>query len=134
MLTSIGNGNEEITAVVISPSDRITVVGSTEGTAGRVLVTARYFANGEPDDAFGEQGISLIAVGADASAEGILEREDGTLVLSGSFEEQKKSSAMLGGSVRMVRLIPVSVTRVSRFQPGTLKPAKDMAWPSTVMV
>ena len=97
VLTSIGNGNEEITAVVISPSNRITVVGSTEGTAGRVLVTARYFDNGEPDDAFGEQGISLIAVGADASAEGILEREDGTLVLSGSFEEQKKSSAILVG-------------------------------------
>ena len=97
VLTSIGNGNEEITAVVISPSDMITVVGSTEGTAGRVLVTARYFANGEPDDTFGEQGISLIAVGADASAEGILEREDGTLVLSGSFEEKKKSSAMLVG-------------------------------------
>ena len=38
VLTSIGNGNEEITAVTINPSDMITVVGSTEGTAGRVLV------------------------------------------------------------------------------------------------
>jgi uncharacterized delta-60 repeat protein len=97
VLTSIGNGNEEITALTINSSDRITVVGSTEGTAGRVLVVARYFSNGEPDITFGEQGISLIGVGEDSSAEGILERKDGTFVISGSYEEKKKSSMMLVG-------------------------------------
>ncbi len=97
VLTSIGNGNEEITALTISPSDRITVVGSTEGTAGRVLVTARYFSNGELDASYGEQGVSLIGIGKDASAEGIVEREDGTYVVSGSYEENEKSSAMLVG-------------------------------------
>jgi uncharacterized delta-60 repeat protein len=97
VLTSIGNGNEEITALTISPSDMITVVGSTEGTAGRVLVTARFFASGEPDTTYGEEGVSLIGVGKDASAEGIVERQDGTYVVSGSYEENKKSSAMLVG-------------------------------------
>ncbi|MCL2790589.1 MAG: delta-60 repeat domain-containing protein [Desulfobulbus sp.] len=97
VLTSIGNGNEEITAMTVSPSDMITVAGSTEGTGGRILVVARYTAHGEPDDGFGEQGVSLIAVGEDATAEGILERQDGTFVLSGSYAENKNSSAMLVG-------------------------------------
>lgn len=97
VLTSIGNGNEEITAMTVSPSDMITVAGSTEGTGGRILVVARYTAQGEPDDGFGEQGVSLIAVGEDASAEGILERRDGALVLSGSYTEKENSSAMLVG-------------------------------------
>jgi len=97
VLTSIGNANEEIVALTVSHADMITVVGSTEGTAGRILVAARYDANGEPDTGFGEQGISLIAVGEDASAEGIVEREDGTFVISGSYGEKKKSAAMLVG-------------------------------------
>jgi len=97
VLTSIGNGNEEITALAIGPSGMITVAGSTEGTAGRILVAARYTAGGEPDAHFGEQGISLIGVGGDASAEGILERRDGTFVLSGSYAEKNTYSAMLVG-------------------------------------
>lgn len=96
-LTAIGNGNEEIAALTIGPADKITVVGSTEGTVGRVVVLARFLANGEPDAAFGEQGVSLIGIGTDASAEGILERDDGTYVVSGSYEEKKKFSAMLLG-------------------------------------
>jgi len=97
VLTAIGNGNEEIAALTINASDMITVVGSTEGTVGRILVAARYYGNGEPDATFGEQGISLVGVGEDASAEGVFEREDGTLVISGSYEEKNKSSAMLVG-------------------------------------
>ena len=97
VLTSIGNGNEEIAALSVSAADMITVVGSTEGTVGRILVAARYDANGEPDPGFGEQGISLIGVGEDASAEGIVERDDGTYVISGSYLEKKKSSALLVG-------------------------------------
>ncbi|MCL1980995.1 MAG: delta-60 repeat domain-containing protein [Proteobacteria bacterium] len=97
VLTSIGNSNEEITAMTIGPSDMITVAGSTEGTAGRVLVVARFTPRGTPDEGFGEQGISLIAVGDDASVEGLLERPDGTLILSGSYTEKKNGSAMLVG-------------------------------------
>ncbi|WP_310600959.1 delta-60 repeat domain-containing protein [Desulfobulbus sp.] len=97
VLTSIGNGNEEITALAISPSDMITVAGSTEGTAGRILVVARFTPRGVPDDGFGEQGVSLVAVGEDASVEGILERPDGSFVLSGSYSEKKTDSAMLVG-------------------------------------
>lgn len=94
-LTAIGNGNEEITAVTIGESNAITVVGSTEGTAGRILVAARYFANGELDSSFGEHGISLISVGDDVSAEGVAERSDGSLILSGTTLSRQKSSVLL---------------------------------------
>jgi uncharacterized delta-60 repeat protein len=97
VLTSIGNGHEEITALTVSSDDRITVVGATEGTVGRVLVAARYMADGTLDRSFGEQGISLIAVGGDANAEGLVERPDGSLVISGSCADKQHASAILVG-------------------------------------
>lgn len=106
VLTAIGNGNEEITAVAVGGANTITVAGSTEGTAGRILVAARYFANGNLDSGFGEHGMSLIGVGEDASAEGVVERSDGTLVLSGSTLHLQKSSVLLVGLDRYGTLNP----------------------------
>lgn len=97
VITPVGSGNEEITAVQISRDDMITVVGGVEGTTGRVLATARYFSDGVPDSGYGEQGISLIGVGADTAAEGLLERGDGTYVVSGSYELEGKTALMLVG-------------------------------------
>ncbi len=97
VVVPIGNGNEEITAMTINAEDLITVVGTTEGTAGRVLVTARFLADGDLDDSFGEQGVSIIGVGQDFAAEGILQRTDGSYVISGSSVTKKVSSAMLVG-------------------------------------
>lgn len=94
-LTAIGNGNEEITALAIDGYDRIVVVGTSEGTAGRILVAARYLRNGSLDPDFGEQGISLVGVGSDVSAEGLLIRRDGSLLVSGSYVEAGVSRAML---------------------------------------
>jgi uncharacterized delta-60 repeat protein len=97
VITPVGSGNEEITAVQINRDDMITVAGGVEGTTGRVLATARYFSDGVPDSGYGEQGISLIGVGADTAAEGLLERGDGTLVVSGSYELEGKTALMLVG-------------------------------------
>lgn len=97
VLTSIGNGNEEITALVVDQNDNITVVGSSEGTVGRILVAARYTSAGVLDSSFGEQGVSLIGVGEDANAEGLVERRDGSLVISGSYVDKQGSAAMLVG-------------------------------------
>jgi uncharacterized delta-60 repeat protein len=97
VITPVGSGNEEITAVQVNRDDMITVAGGVEGTTGRVLATARYFSDGVPDSGYGEQGISLIGVGADTAAEGLLERGDGTLVVSGSYELEGKSALMLVG-------------------------------------
>lgn len=94
-LTAIGNGNEEITALLIDGFDRIVVVGTSEGTAGRILVAARYLPNGRLDADFGEQGISLVGIGNDISAEGVLLRRDGSLLISGSYVEGCTSRAML---------------------------------------
>jgi uncharacterized delta-60 repeat protein len=97
VLTSIGNGHEEITALVIDPADRIVVVGSSEGTAGKILVAARYLPNGSLDRNFGEQGVSLIGLGHDANAEGLVLRNNGSLILSGSYTEKNRQVAMLVG-------------------------------------
>ena len=97
VIASIGNGNEEIAAMTINAEDMITVAGVTEGTVGRVLVTARYFADGVLDTSFGEQGINLIGIGKDVTVEGIIERKDGSLVISGSYKEKKGTSLMLVG-------------------------------------
>lgn len=97
VITPVGSGNEEITAVQVNRDDMITVTGGVEGTTGRVLATARYFSDGVLDSGYGEQGVSLIGVGADTAAEGLLERGDGTLVVSGSYELEGKSALMLVG-------------------------------------
>ena len=96
-VTAIGSSNEEITALKIGRDDMITVAGAVEGTTGRVLATARYFPDGVLDPGYGEQGVSLIAIGADATAEGLIQRSDGGLVVSGSYAEGKTASLLLVG-------------------------------------
>jgi uncharacterized delta-60 repeat protein len=97
VVTPIGSGNEEITALTVNARDMITVAGTVEGTAGRVLATARYYADGELDQSYGEQGVSIIGIGEDATAEGIIERPDGSSVISGTCKEKKGTSLMLVG-------------------------------------
>ncbi len=97
VIMPVGSGNEEITALTVSKADMITVAGVAEGTTGRILVTARYFPDGALDPGYGEQGVSLIAVGKDAAAEGLVERSDGTLVVSGSYADGAAASLMLVG-------------------------------------
>lgn len=96
-LTSIGNSNEEITALVVDSADRIVVVGASEGTAGRIVVAARYLPNGILDRSFGEQGIALIGLGQDVNTEGMLLRKDGSLIISGSYADHRGQVAMLVG-------------------------------------
>ncbi len=96
-LTSIGNGHEEITALVVDTADRIVVVGTSEGTAGKILVAARYLPSGVLDRSFGEQGLSLVGLGQDSNAEDVLLRENGSLIISGSYVDQGRQVAMLVG-------------------------------------
>jgi len=97
VVTPVGSSNEEITAVTVNAHDMITVAGTVEGTAGRVLATARYYADGELDNTYGEQGVSIIGIGEDATAEGIIERLDGSYVISGTCKEKKGTSLILVG-------------------------------------
>jgi len=97
VLISIGNRDEEITALTVNAQDMITVAGTVEGTAGRVLATARYYADGQPDSSYGEFGFSIIGIGEDAAVEGIIERPEGSLVVSGSYQEKNVTALMLVG-------------------------------------
>lgn len=97
VIDRIGNGHEEITAMLIDSKGMITVAGSVTGTTGRVLAVARYYPDGAPDAAFGEGGASLVGVGVDATAEGIVEGEYGGLVVSGSCEADGRTTLMLVG-------------------------------------
>jgi uncharacterized delta-60 repeat protein len=97
VIDRVGNSHEEITAMLVDSEGMITVAGSVTGTTGRVLAVARYYPDGAPDAAFGEGGASLVGVGADATAEGIVAGVQGGLVVSGSCEADGHTTLMLVG-------------------------------------
>ena len=96
-LTPVSGGDDEISALVISADNKIVVAGNVSGTAGTVAVAARYLADGELDSSFGERGVSLIGVGEVSRAEGIVLRDEGGVVLSGTFRTGNRTSLMLVG-------------------------------------
>ncbi|MBM9536057.1 delta-60 repeat domain-containing protein [Desulfobulbus alkaliphilus] len=97
VIDPIGNSHEEITALLIDSKGMINAAGSVAGTTGRVLAVARYYPDGTPDGAFGEGGVSLIGIGVDATAEGLVEGVDGGLIVSGSCEADGLTTLMLVG-------------------------------------
>jgi uncharacterized delta-60 repeat protein len=99
VIDRIGNSHEEITALLIDSQGMINVAGSVAGTTGRVLAVARYYPDGTPDGAFGEGGVSLVGVGMDATAEGLVQGADGGLIVSGSCEVDGLTTLMLVGLI-----------------------------------
>lgn len=97
VLIQIGNGHDEITALTVTPDNQIIIAGVAEGTSGSVIVVGRFYDDGTLDVGFGEEGLSLIGVGDDAVAEGVLVLESGRIVISGSYSEQQKTSLALIG-------------------------------------
>lgn len=95
VLTPVSGGDDEISALVITPDGKIVAAGNVTGTAGSVAVAARYLADGELDSSFGERGVSLIGVGSESRAEGIALRDQGGVVLSGTFRSGGRVSLML---------------------------------------
>lgn len=95
VITPVSGGDDEINALVITPDDKIVVAGNVTGTTGSVAVAARYLADGELDSSFGERGVSLIGVGSESRAEGIVLRDQGGVVLSGTFRSGGRVSLML---------------------------------------
>ena len=95
VLTPVSGGDDEISALVVTPDDKIVVAGNVSGTTGSVAVAARYLADGELDSSFGERGVSLLGVGSESRAEGIALRDHGGVVLSGTFRSAGRVSLML---------------------------------------
>ncbi|RUM39367.1 MAG: hypothetical protein DSY58_00535, partial [Desulfobulbus sp.] len=87
VVTSVGNKDDEITGVVLQDDGSIVVTGSASGTVGRVLVLARYRADGTLDKEFADEGFSFTGVGEDVQAESVALLEDGRIVVSGSYFE-----------------------------------------------
>ncbi len=97
VVTQVGNGDDEITALTIDSRGRILVAGTADGTSGRVIVLARYLDNGELDSSFGVQGMNLSGIGDDAIAQGIALQEDGRIVVSGSCRDGARTEMMVAG-------------------------------------
>ena len=97
IFTSVGNSDDEITALVVDDSGSVLVAGSAAGTTGRVIVLARYLADGSPDTTFADQGSSLIGIGRDVLAQGMVVDQDGRIIISGSYTDGETTRMMLVG-------------------------------------
>ena len=97
VVTSVGNSHDEITAMAVDEDGALLVAGSAEGTLGRVIVLGRYLADGRLDPSFSDQGLSLIGIGMDVVAQGMVIREDGSAVISGSYADGETVRMVLAG-------------------------------------
>lgn len=97
VVTSVGNSNDEITALAVDEDGALLVAGSAEGTLGRVIVLGRYLADGRLDPSFSDQGLSLIGIGIDVVAQGLVIRDDGSAVISGSYADGEIIRMVLAG-------------------------------------
>lgn len=95
VLTPVSDGDDEISALAITADDRIVVAGTVTGPTGSVAAVARYLPDGELDRSFGERGVTLIGVGSGSRVEGLVLRERGGVVLSGTFTMGNRVELML---------------------------------------
>lgn len=97
VLTSVGNSDDEITALVAESNGGVLVAGSAAGTNGRVIVLARYLADGRLDPGFADHGLSLTGIGRDVVAQGMVVNGAGRIVISGSYTDGAKTRMLLVG-------------------------------------
>ncbi len=97
VVMEVGQQHDEITALAITEKDDIVIAGVAEGTNGRIIVVGRFDSSGTPDQTFGELGICLVGVGEDAVAQGVVVQGNGSIVISGSYFEEKQLSLFLVG-------------------------------------
>lgn len=97
VVTSVGNSNDQATALVVGDDDTLVVAGAAEGTGGNVLVVAKFLVTGELDPAFADKGINLVGVGDEAVAESVVMGMDDRIVVSGSYVLEGDVGLMLVG-------------------------------------
>lgn len=95
VLTPVSNGDDEISALAVAADGRIVVAGNVASPTGSVAAVARYLPDGELDSSFGERGVTLIGVGSVSRVEGLVLREQGQVVLSGTFTMGSRVALML---------------------------------------
>ncbi len=97
VVTKVGESDDEITDVAVQADGGILLTGSALGDDGRIIVLARYLADGAPDRAFADEGFSLISVeGRDARAESVA-LTDNRIIVAGSYSNEDKTELMLLG-------------------------------------
>ena len=97
VITPVGRGDDEITGLRVDPDGAVVAAGVATGTQGRVLALVRYRPDGVLDPDFGDQGMSLIGIGIDMVAQSLLRREDGSLVVAGSYTDGGRLALVLAG-------------------------------------
>ncbi|WP_457572843.1 delta-60 repeat domain-containing protein [Desulfolithobacter sp.] len=97
VITPVGNGDDEIAAIAVDQEGAVLVAGTVSGTAGEVVALARYRPDGRLDPGFGARGMILSGVGRKALAQDLLVREDGRLLVTGSYQDGKQTGVLLAG-------------------------------------
>ncbi|WP_456384854.1 delta-60 repeat domain-containing protein [Desulfolithobacter sp.] len=97
VINPVGNGDDEIGALAVDRKGSVLVAGTVSGTAGNVLAMARYRPDGRLDPEFGTQGMILAGAGRDALVQDLLVRQDGRLLVVGSFRDGNRTGVLLAG-------------------------------------
>lgn len=97
VITPVGNGDDEIVALAVDHQGAVLVTGTVSGTAGDVVALARYRPDGRLDPEFGARGMILSGVGREALAQDLLVREDGRLLVVGSYRDGSQTGVLLAG-------------------------------------
>ena len=97
VITPVGNGDDEIGSLAVDQEGAVLVAGTVSGTAGDVVALARYRPDGRLDPGFGARGMILAGVGQQALAQDLLVREDGRLLVVGSYRDGSQTGILLAG-------------------------------------
>lgn len=82
--TSIGSNYDEAQCMAIQPDGKIVVGGYTNNGNNNDFVVVRYNVNGDPDESFGNNGVSVIGTSNNEKAFGMALQPDGKIVLVGT--------------------------------------------------
>jgi len=81
--TDFAGRYDEALAVAVQPDGRIVVAGSSSDASGRDMAVARYNPDGTPDASFDGDGLALVDLGGESTAEAVAVQPDGRVVLAG---------------------------------------------------
>ena len=85
VVTSIGSGEDEASAISLQPDGKIVVAGSSNNGLNFDFAVVRYNANGSLDPTFGKEGIAITFIrNGDDQATSVAMQTDGKIIAGGS--------------------------------------------------
>ncbi len=82
--TYLGRGSDYASAVLVEPSGKVVVAGSTPGNNLGDFLVARFTRSGQLDRRFGRNGIAKLSLIGNDGAQSIIRQPDGKLIVGGS--------------------------------------------------